>query len=126
MDVKEFTSNKPGFPARKCGVLGATGSVGQRFILLLANHPYFTLITIGASERSAGKRYRDVVKWKQAQPTSKELGDLTVQKCQPEAFKDCDIVFSGLDSDIAGDIGMNNLYGYEYSNETDFYRDGIP
>ena len=105
MDVVEFTSEKPGFPTRKCGVLGATGSVGQRFILLLANHPYFTLTTIGASERSAGKRYRDVVKWKQAQSMSKELGDLTVQNCAPPAFRDCDIVFSGLDSDVAGDIG---------------------
>lgn len=36
---------------------------------------------------------------------SKDLGDLIVQECKPEAFKDCDIVFSGLDSDVAGDIG---------------------
>lgn len=106
MDVEHFSSDKPGFPPRKCGVLGATGSVGQRFILLLANHPHFTLTTIGASERSAGKRYKDVVRWKQAQPMSPQLGNLLVQKCIPEAFRECDIVFSGLDSDVAGEIGV--------------------
>ena len=106
MDVEHFTSNKPNFPSRKCGVLGATGSVGQRFILLLANHPHFTLTTIGASERSAGRRYQDTVKWKQAQPMSQELGHLVIQKCIPEAFKECDLIFSGLDSDVAGDIGI--------------------
>jgi aspartate-semialdehyde dehydrogenase len=88
------------------GVLGATGSVGQRFILLLALHPHFTLHAVGASERSAGKIYRDAVKWKQAWPMSKELGELVVRKCTPEEFKDCDIIFSGLDSDVAGHIGM--------------------
>ena len=106
MDVENFTSVKPTFPSRKCGVLGATGSVGQRFILLLANHPHFTLTTLGASERSAGKRYRDVVDWQQTQPMSKGLGSLVVQKCVPEAFAECDIVFSGLDSDVAEDIGL--------------------
>jgi len=86
--------------------LGATGSVGQRFILLLALHPHFTLHAVGASERSAGKKYKEAVKWKQAIPMSKELGELVVRQCKPEAFKDdCDIVFSGLDSDCAGDIG---------------------
>ena len=107
MDVEHFTSERPGFPPRKCGVLGATGSVGQRFILLLANHPHFTLTTIGASVKSAGRRYKDVVRWKQALPISQELGNLIVQECKPEAFKECDIVFSGLDSDVAGMIGIS-------------------
>ena len=105
MDVEHFTKETQSFPRRKCGVLGATGSVGQRFILLLAHHPYFTLTIIGASERSAGRRYKEVVKWKQALAMSAKLGDLIVQKCIPSAFKDCDIVFSGLDSDVAGEIG---------------------
>lgn len=94
------------FPPRKCGVLGATGSVGQRFILLLALHPHFTLHAVGASERSAGKKYRDAVRWKQAHPMSAQLGDLIVRKCTAEEFKDCDMVFSGLDSDVAGDVGQ--------------------
>lgn len=88
------------------GVLGATGSVGQRFILLLALHPHFHLHAVGASERSAGKKYKDAVKWKQALPMSKELGELVVKQCEPNEFADCDMVFSGLDSDVAGDVGM--------------------
>ncbi|KAL2219191.1 aspartate-semialdehyde dehydrogenase [Thermoascus aurantiacus ATCC 26904] len=91
---------------RKCGVLGATGSVGQRFILLLAQHPFLVLHAVGASSRSAGKPYREAVKWKQATPMSKELGDLIVRECKAENFKDCDIVFSGLDSDVAGEVEM--------------------
>jgi len=87
-------------------VLGGTGSVGQRFILLLALHPHFKLHAIGASSRSAGKKYKDAVRWKQNVPMSKELGDLVVKECKAEDFLDCDLVFSGLDSDVAGDIGM--------------------
>ena len=86
--------------------MGCTGSVGQRFILLLALHPHFTLHKIGASSRSAGQKYKDVVRWKQAVPISAELGELVVKECKPEEFKDCDLVFSGLDSDVAGEIGM--------------------
>lgn len=88
------------------GVLGATGSVGQRFILLLALHPHFTLHAVGASERSAGKKYKDAVNWKQSLPMSKELGELVVRDCTAEQFKDCDLVFSGLDSSVAGEVGM--------------------
>ncbi|EEA19514.1 aspartate-semialdehyde dehydrogenase [Talaromyces marneffei ATCC 18224] len=91
---------------KKCGVLGATGSVGQRFILLLADHPNLVLHKVGASSRSAGKKYKDAVKWKQAMPMSKELSELVVQECTAENFADCDLVFSGLDSDIAGDVEM--------------------
>jgi aspartate-semialdehyde dehydrogenase len=88
------------------GVLGATGSVGQRFILLLALHPHFELHAVGASERSAGKKYKDAVRWKQAIPFTERIGNLVVKKCTPEEFKDCDLIFSGLDSDVAGDVGM--------------------
>ncbi|KAF2229042.1 aspartate-semialdehyde dehydrogenase [Viridothelium virens] len=104
MDVEHFSSKKKDFPRRKCGVLGATGSVGQRFILLLASHPHFTLHALGASERSAGKRYKDATNWKQSLPMSKNLGALIVRKCTPEEFQDCDIIFSGLDSDVAGEV----------------------
>ncbi|KAK2734291.1 hypothetical protein FQN55_002839 [Onygenales sp. PD_40] len=95
-------------PAKKkcAGVLGATGSVGQRFILLLADHPFLVLHAVGASPRSAGKAYKDAVRWKQARPMSNELGSLVVRECKAENFQDCDLVFSGLDSDIAGDVEM--------------------
>ena len=88
------------------GVLGATGSVGQRFILLLALHPHFTVYALGASLRSAGKKYKDAVRWKQNVPMSNELGELVVKECKSEEFKDCDLIFSGLDSDVAGDVGI--------------------
>jgi aspartate-semialdehyde dehydrogenase len=91
-------------------VLGATGSVGQRFILLLALHPYFRLHAVGASARSAGKKYKDAVRWKQNLPMSKELGELVVRECKAENFTDCDLVFSGLDSDVAGEIGKCSNY----------------
>ncbi|KAL8763850.1 MAG: hypothetical protein Q9184_000446 [Pyrenodesmia sp. 2 TL-2023] len=91
------------------GVLGCTGSVGQRFILLLALHPHFNLRAVGASSRSAGKKYKDAVRWKQNIPMSKELGELVVKECKPEEFQDCDLVFSGLDSDVAGEIETHFL-----------------
>lgn len=92
---------------KKCGVLGATGSVGQRFILLLANHPTLSLHAVGASSRSAGKLYKDAVRWKQARPMSKDLAELQVRECKATNFQDCDLVFSGLDSDVAGEVGKS-------------------
>lgn len=127
MDAEHFTSHNRNFPKKKCGkydqafkelwtdltsgVLGATGSVGQRFILLLALHPHFELHAVGASERSAGKKYKDAVRWKQAIPFTERIGNLVVKKCTAEEFQDCDLVFSGLDSDVAGDVGKNYATG---------------
>jgi hypothetical protein len=91
------------------GVLGCTGSVGQRFILLLAQHPYFTIHAVGASSRSAGKTYKDAVKWKQASPMGKHVEELVVKECKASEFADCDIVFSGLDADVAGEIGKSSI-----------------
>lgn len=50
----------------KAGIIGATGMVGQRFITLLENHPYFTVSALAASSRSAGKKYSEAVgdRWK--------------------------------------------------------------
>ena len=93
------------------GVLGCTGSVGQRFVILLANHPNFRLHALGASSRSAGKNYKDAVRWKQNVSMSSEIGDLVVQECKAEHFKDCDLIFSGLDSDVAGEIGKFRYLG---------------
>ncbi|KAI9733340.1 MAG: hypothetical protein M1834_003424 [Cirrosporium novae-zelandiae] len=95
------------FPEKKCGVLGCTGSVGQRFILLLAKHRYFKVHALGASSRSAGKKYKDAVDWKQKEPMSEELAELVVRECSSENFKDCDMVFSGLDSNVAGEVELD-------------------
>jgi len=86
------------------GVLGATGVVGQKFLLLLDEHPEFRVVRLGASSQSTGKRYGDVVGWRQHRPLSSALADLIVQECKPENFSDCKLVFSALDSSIAGGI----------------------
>lgn len=82
--------------------------MGQRFILLLAQHESLTLHAIGASSRSAGKKYKDAVRWKQASPMG-SIADMVVRECKASEFQDCDVVFSGLDSDVAGDIGRSRL-----------------
>lgn len=86
------------------GVLGATGSVGQRFILLLADHPDFELKVLGASSRSAGKKYVDAVNWKQTDLMPDFAKSIVVSECKADAFEECDVVFSGLDADYAGSI----------------------
>ncbi|MDO9540396.1 MAG: aspartate-semialdehyde dehydrogenase [Methanocalculus sp.] len=83
------------------GVLGATGAVGQRFVQLLANHPWFHLTTLTASERSAGKPYGRVVNWRLDAPFPEAVADSVVSPTTVEAVKDLDIVFSALPADIA-------------------------
>lgn len=89
------------------GILGATGTVGQRFITLLSAHPWFKIHALGASPRSAGKRYGEVVKWKQALPIPAGVGEMVVRECRVDdegQWRGCRIVFSGLDADVAGPI----------------------
>ena len=87
------------------GVLGATGAVGQKFVALLENHPWFELTELAASDRSAGKSYKDATVWRQYQPIPERLRDRTVKPCEPAL--DCRVVFSGLDSSVAGEIEEN-------------------
>lgn len=84
------------------GILGATGSVGQRFIQLLSNHPWFEITAIAASERSAGKSYQEAVTWLQSTPIPAEIAKMPVLPCLPNL--ECRLVFSGLDSSVAEDI----------------------
>ena len=60
------------------GVLGATGAVGQRFCQLLEAHPWFEVGAVTASERSAGKYYKDAVDWRLSTPLPENIGDLRV------------------------------------------------
>jgi aspartate-semialdehyde dehydrogenase len=80
--------------------------VGTRFVLLLAQHPHLELVGLGASTRSHGKRYADVARWKHSVPLPKQFADMVVRRCIPSDFPDCDIIFSGLDSDVAGEAEM--------------------
>jgi len=84
------------------GILGATGQVGQQFIALLANHPWFKVTWLGASERSAGKPYRDATAWRLPAVLPDEVAKLTVNNAAPGAAPK--LVFSGLDSSVAGEI----------------------
>jgi aspartate-semialdehyde dehydrogenase len=83
------------------GVLGATGAVGQRFVQLLANHPWFELTTLTASERRVGRRYRDVVNWRLDVPFPDSVGDLMISPTTIEGVKGVDLVFSALPAEIA-------------------------
>lgn len=86
----------------RVGILGATGAVGQRLIQLLENHPWFEIAEVAASERSAGKRYADAANWRLETPLPNSARDLPVKDLQPSL--DCDFVFSGLDSSVAGPV----------------------
>jgi aspartate-semialdehyde dehydrogenase len=83
-------------------VLGATGAVGQKFIKLLEDHPWFEVTEVAASERTSGKLYGDAVSWKQVTPIPEAVRPLEVRPCVPEF--ECRVAFSGLDSAVAGPI----------------------
>src|SRR5215510_16283740 len=83
------------------GVLGATGAVGQRFIQLLADHPWFEVAELAASDRSAGKPYREACTWRLPGEPPAAVSDLVV-KGLGEAFRS-PLLFSGLDSSVAGE-----------------------
>ncbi|MFC1614196.1 aspartate-semialdehyde dehydrogenase [Gemmatimonadota bacterium] len=86
----------------KIGVLGATGTVGQRFITLLQDHPYFELAEVAASERSSGKTYAEAVagRWKVAPDIPETAARMTVKAVEPGL--DCQVVFSAMDASVAG------------------------
>ncbi|KAJ3305864.1 hypothetical protein HDV03_000973 [Kappamyces sp. JEL0829] len=96
------------------GILGATGTVGQRFIELLADHPNFYVAALGASERSAGKEYKEACNWKMTTRIPKAIAGLkgnelcltAVTACDPIHFKQCRVIFSGLDASVAGDVEL--------------------
>jgi aspartate-semialdehyde dehydrogenase len=96
----------------RAGVLGATGAVGQRLVQLLADHPWFELTEVAASERSSGKKYSEAVKWHLDAPIPAAAANLIVKDLEPALG--CDFVFSALDSSVAG------------AAEEEFARAGYP
>jgi len=86
-------------------VLGATGTVGQKFIVLLQNHPNFEISELVASERSAGKGYAEVCSWKQNEFIPDSVRSMTVKSTDDPL--ESRILFSGLDSSVAGPIEEN-------------------
>ncbi len=83
-------------------VLGATGSVGQKFIQLLDGHPWFEITVLTASERSAGRAYGEAVNWVQDSPIPEGIADMTVSPSEP-GFG-VPLVFSALDASVAREI----------------------
>ena len=96
----------------RVGILGATGAVGQKFVELLAGHPWFEVVAVIASARSAGKTYREAVYWTGQAQMPEAVSDLIVGGITDSV--DLDFVFSGLDASVAGEA------------EGDFASRGIP
>src|ERR1700730_15280918 len=96
----------------RAGVLGATGLVGQRIVSLLADHPWFELTDVAASERSSGKTYAEAVRWHLDASIPPAARELVVKGLDPSLA--CDFIFSALDSSVAG------------AAEEDFARAGYP
>jgi len=87
---------------RKVGILGATGMVGQRFIQLLENHPWFEITWLAASDRSSGKLYGEAAKWKLDTPLPERIARMTVSPAVPQGAPK--IIFAALDADIAREM----------------------
>ena len=83
----------------RAAILGATGTVGQKLVHLLRDHPYFEVTAVAASPRSAGRPYRDAVRWREQGSVPERVADLVVQTVDDKF--DCDLAFSALDSPIA-------------------------
>ena len=84
------------------GVLGATGMVGQRFVQLLADHPWFEISALAASERSAGMTYGDACHWVVSGDMPIVAKEMAVQECKPNLA--CRLVFSALPAGVAGPV----------------------
>lgn len=83
----------------RVGILGATGTVGQRFCQLLENHPQFEITALAASDRSTGKPFVEACAWKLPGGMPENVKHIMVQPIEPPL--DCDIVFSSLPSSVA-------------------------
>src|SRR5579875_1263263 len=91
---------------RDVGILGATGTVGQRFIQLLSNHPWFNITWLAASDRSQGKTYAEACNWKLETPMPSRIGQMVLQPNTPEGSSGPlpRIIFAALDAAVARDL----------------------
>src|SRR5476651_1279868 len=84
------------------GILGATGMVGQRFIQLLENHPWFEVAWLAASDRSSGKAYGEAAKWRLEAAVPAGIARMTVRPAEP--FGAPKVIFAALDAAIAREM----------------------
>jgi len=110
---------------RKVAILGATGTVGQRFIELLQGHPWFEISVLAASERSAGKKYKEACKWRMETSMPEEVKDMTVVNTNLKEVQqagDVDFVFSALPGSIAGPIEEEFAVEYPIVSKASAHR----
>jgi aspartate-semialdehyde dehydrogenase len=92
---------------RKVAILGATGAVGQRYIELLLKHPWFKIEVLAASEKSAGKKYKDACNWVMESNLPREIAEMNVADATVESVKkagNVDLIFTSLPGDLAGPV----------------------
>ncbi|MEJ7711940.1 MAG: aspartate-semialdehyde dehydrogenase [Pyrinomonadaceae bacterium] len=105
----------------RVGILGATGTVGQRFIELLQGHPEFEITALAASDRSQGKSFLEACKWRLAGDMPEAVKTMTVSAPQPPL--DCDLIFSSLPSDMAREAeGAFAAAGYPVISNSAAFR----
>ena len=85
------------------GVLGATGMVGQHFVNFLREHPWFEIVWVGASDRSAGKKYSDATTWRLEGAMPQAVSGLKVSECKSGTGAP-ELVFSAMDASVATEI----------------------
>src|SRR5215469_8109657 len=84
------------------GILGATGIVGQRFVQMLENHPWFEVAWLAASDRSEGRPYGEAARWKLRTPIPPAVAKMTVSPAVPDGAPK--IIFAALDASIAAEL----------------------
>ncbi len=105
----------------RAGVLGATGTVGQQIVRTLQGHPWFDLTALSASGRSEGKTYAEACRWLLGADMPAGTASLRVESCEPGL--DCEVVFSGLPSDVAGPVELAFAQaGYAVSSNAAAHR----
>lgn len=111
----------------RVGILGATGTVGQRFVRMLEGHPQFAITAVAASDRSAGKAFAEACTWRLPGDVPTGVRGLIVQR--PEPPLDCDLVLSSLPNEMARDVeGCFAAAGYPVLSNSSAYRmdDDVP
>ena len=102
----------------RVGIIGATGMVGQRFALLLENHPWFTVTALAASPRSAGKTYKEAVgiRWSMTKPMPESMKDMVILDATADLKKikeKVDFVFCAVDMPKAEIRALEEAYAKE-------------
>jgi aspartate-semialdehyde dehydrogenase len=110
---------------RKVAILGATGAVGQRYIQLLQDHPWFEIEVLAASERSAGKKFKDACNWIMETNMPREIAEMSVVNADLESVERAgkmDFVFSSLPGDLAGPVESEFAVSYPVFSKASAHR----